>query len=150
MVSTGYTNLGEEWAQKYLYRQDLTGSRDTTLEILLYDDSTDSLDDTSDIGDVTTEPTDGNYTRQTVNLDSADVTLTQTSGDIRATVQVTFDVTSTTGQIDAAGAVLDFQSTVVNSEGGQNPHLIYTGDIGDTDLANYESDYTVEIRVDLT
>jgi len=150
MVSSGYTNLGEEWAQKYVYRQDLTGTRDTTLEVLLFDDSTDSTDDTSDVGDITTEPTDGNYTRQTINLDSADVSLSLTSGDVRATAQVTFDVTNTTGQIDAVGAILDFQSTVVNSEGAQNPHLIYTGSIGDTDLANYEGDYTVEIRLDLT
>lgn len=150
MVSTGYTNVGEEWAQKLSYRTDLI-TRDTGFDVLLYNDTSDSLSDASDIGDVTTEPTDGNYTRQTLTLDSANFTLSVESGDLRAEGTVTFDVTNTTGTVDAWGAVVDFQSDVVNSETGQNPHLIATAalDNGDQDLSALTS-LEVTCRIDLT
>lgn len=150
MASTGYTDYGEELAQKNQWRQDTLGTRDTTAEALLYDDSTDSLSDSSDIGDVTTEPSDGNYTRQTLNLDGSDLSLSQSGGDLRVTGTVTFDVTNTTGSIDAWGIVLSFQSDIVNSEGSQNPHLISTATLGSTrDLTNYSS-LDIEVRLDLT
>jgi hypothetical protein len=138
MVSTGYHDTGEEWAQKNAFRQDLI-TRDTTVEVLLYDDSTDALTDASDIGDITTEPTDGNYTRQTVTLDSTDVSLSVSGGDLRAEAQVTFDVTDTTGTVDATATVVDLQSDVVNAEGAQNPHLLYSAtlDIGSIDLTDF-------------
>lgn len=149
MVSTGYSDVGEEWSQKSTYRQDLI-TRDTTIEVLLYDDATDSLDDTSDVGDITTEPNDGNYARQTFTLDSTDVSLSVQSGDLRAEATVTFDVDGTTGTVDASGCVISFQSDVVNSEGSQSPHLIYTAtlDIGSVDLANFTSLET-NVQLDL-
>ncbi len=154
MVSTGYSNVGEEWAQKFAFRQD-TITRDTTVEILLFNDATDVTDDTSDIGDITTEPTDGNYVRQTVNLDSTDVTLSIVNGDLRAEAEVTFDVDGTTGTVDATGNVVDFQSDVVNAETGANPHLIYTGLLRDSDGNTFTADLsqftslTTTVRLDL-
>jgi len=149
MASTGYTDVGEEWSQKSSWRQDLI-TRDTTLEVLVFDDSTDATSDTSDVGDITTEPTDGNYTRQTVTLDSADISLSIDSGDLRASGTVTFDMDGTTGTADAWGAVIDFQSDVVNSETAQNPHLISTAtfDRGSQDLSNFTS-LDVTINLDL-
>lgn len=140
MVSTGYSDYGEEWSHKLTYRQDLI-TRDTTIEVLLYDDAADGLTDSSDVGDITTEPTDGNYARQTFTLDSADVTLTQEGGDLRASATVTFDVDGTTGTVDASACVVDFQSDIVNAEGSQNPHHIYSAtlDIGSQDLSNFTS-----------
>lgn len=138
MTSDGLSDYGEEWEHKLAFRQDLI-TRDTTIEVLLYDDSTDSLSDSSDVGDITTEPTDGNYTRQTLNLDSSDVTLSVVAGDIRVEGEVTFDVADTTGTVDASCVVVDFQSDVVNSETGQNTHHIYSAtlDIGSVDLAQF-------------
>ena len=149
MASTGYTDVGEEFSQKWTFRQD-TISRDTTLEILIYDDSTDNIGDSDDIGAITTEPTDGNYSRQTVMLDSSDVSLSVVSGDLRAEFEVTFDLTNTTGTADAWGAVVDFQSDVVNSEGAQNPHLITTADF-DTGSSNLSNLTSLEVtgRLDL-
>lgn len=146
MATQGYSNVGEEWAQKWCFRQDVTGIRDTSVEILLYNDTTDALSDSSDIGNITTEPNDGNYVRQTVTLDSADFSLSFPSADVRATtVTVTFDVTNTTGSVDAWGAVVSFQSDVVNSETGQNPHLIATGTFSSVDLsANDKVDVTAQ------
>jgi hypothetical protein len=149
MVSQGYHNVGEEWAHKNAFRQDLI-TRDTTVEVLLYDDSTDSLTDASDVGDITTEPTDGNYTRQTFTLDSTDLTLSTSGSDIRASATVSFDVADTTGTVNASGVVVDFQSDVVNSETAQNPHLLYTGtlDIGSIELDNFTA-LQVTPRLDL-
>lgn len=149
MASTGLSDYGEEWEHKFAFRQDLI-TRDATVEVLLYDDGTDAITDSDDVGAVTTEPTDGNYTRQTFTLDGADVTITQESGDIRAEATVTFDVDGTTGTVDASMCVVDFQSDVVNSETGQNPHHIYSAtlDIGSQDLANFTS-IEVTPRLDL-
>lgn len=150
MVSTGLSDYGEEWEHKWAFRQDLLGTRDTTVEVLLYDDSTDSISDSDDVGAVTTEPNDGNYTRQTFTLDSSDVTISQEGGNIRAEATVTFDVTNTTGSVDASMCVVSFQSDVVNSETGQNPHHIYSAtlDIGDSDLSKFTS-IEVTPRLDL-
>lgn len=147
MTSDGYSNWGEEWAQKYAWRQDQI-TRDTSLEVLLYDDSSDSISDSDDVGAVNTEPDDGNYARQPVTLDGSEVSLSQESGDIRASATVTFDVTDTTGTVDASMTVVDFTSDIVNSEGSQNTHHVYSAmlDIGDTDLSQFTSlDVTVQL-----
>lgn len=151
MTSTGYSDFGEEWAQKNAFRQDTLGTRDATLEVLLYDDSTDTITDSDDVAAVTTEPTDGNYTRQSITLDSSSVTITQEGGDIRAEGVVTFDVTDTTGTVDSTMCLIDFQSDVVNNETAQNTHHIFSDDfdIGSQDLSNFTSIETT-IRLELS
>jgi len=149
MVSTGYTDVGEEWSQKLTWRSDLV-TRDTTIDVLLYDDSTDALDDTSDIGDITTELTGGSYTRQTLNLDSTDISLSVNNGNLRVVGTVTFDLNGTTGTFDAYGLLVDFQSDIVNSETGQNEHLVATAtlDGGPYSAGNFAT-FGVQIRGDL-
>lgn len=149
MVSTGYHDVGEEWSQKLTYRTDLI-TRDTTVEVLLYDDDTDSLADSADIGDITTELSGGNYTRQTFDLDSSDASLSVVNGDVRVETTVDFDLDSTTGQFTAYGLVVDLQSDVVNTESSQNSHLITTADLdGSPYNASDFSTFGVTIRGDL-
>jgi hypothetical protein len=124
MTSTGYHDVGEEFIQKTSYRQDLIGSREASVDVLLYNDGTDALSDSSDIGDITTEPTSGNYARQTVSLDGSDISLSQSGGDLRAEATVTFDTSNTTEDVDAYAIVVNFQSDVVNSESSTNDHLL--------------------------
>jgi len=149
MVSTGYHDTGEEWAQKSTYRQDNIVTRDN-VDILLYDDSTDSLSDSDDIGAITTEPTSGNYTRQTETLDTSAFSLSVSGGDTRVTVNTSFDVTNTTETVDALAVVVDLQSDVVNSETGQNPHLVvsslFSG--GSRDLSQIDT-LNLDERIDL-
>ena len=150
MVSTGYHNTGEEWAHKLAFRTDEI-VRNTTVEVLLYDDSVDNLDDTSDVGDITTEPTDGNYTRQTFELDSADVELSIVNDQLRAETTVTFDVTDTTGTVDATQTIVEFQSDIVNAETEANPHFLYSAtiDFGTADLSQFDNlQTTVVIDLD--
>lgn len=126
MTSTGYHDTGEEWAQKWNYRQDNI-NRNGSVSIGLYNDGTDSLSDSNDVGDITTEPSDGNYSRQTVSLDGGDVTLTQDgSGNLQAEFTVTFDVTNTTGSVDAWFAVVTFTSDIVGTDTGATDHLLTT------------------------
>jgi hypothetical protein len=140
MTTTGYSNVGEEWAQKLAFRSDLI-TRDLTIEIILFEDAVDQTDDTSDVSDITTEPTTGNYSGQTFTLDSNDVTLSTQGGDIRAEATVVFDLAGTTETVDASAAIVDFQSDIVNSETTQNPHLLFAAslDIGSQDLSNFTS-----------
>lgn len=150
MATTGLSDVGEEFVWKTAFRQDRINSRDTGIDVLLYNDSTDSLDDTSDLADISTEPNDGNYTRQTLTLDSTDLSLQVASGDIRVTGSVTFDVLNTTGSVDAWGVVVDVESDIVGSDTAQNPHLLASATFGtgSRDLTNYDS-LTVNVNIDL-
>lgn len=149
MVSSGYTDVGEEWSQKLTWRSDLI-SRDTTLDVLLFDDSTDLTDDTSDVGDISTELSGGSYVRQTLDLDSSDITLEVDSGNLRVKGTVTFDLNGVTGTFDAYGLVNDFQSDVVNSETTINPHLVATAELdgGPYSAGNFAT-FGVQFRGDL-
>lgn len=148
MAATGYHDTGEEWAQKHTYRQDQI-SRESSLDVLLYDDSTDDLADSDDIGDISTEPDSGNYSRQSFDLDSSDVELTEEGGDVRATVTVTFDVTDTTETIDAYALVANFTSDVVGDASTAGNHLVTSATVEERDLGQND-EVDVEVRLDLT
>jgi len=156
MTANGLHDTGEEWAWKTAYRQDLIVARDTEIEVLLYNDSTDGLTDPSDVDDVTSEPgganggAQGNYTRRPLALDGADLSLEIASGDARVTGTVTFDVTDATGTVDARATVVDLQSDIVNSEGSQNPHLLDSAplDSGSSDLSGLD-ELDISVNIDL-
>lgn len=149
MVSIGYHDVGEEWSQKLAWRRDLI-TRETEVDVLLFDDSVDSLDDTSDVSDITTELSGGQYARQTVNLDSGDVSLSVSGGNLRVSGTVTFDIDGTSGSFDSYGLVNEFTSDIVNNETTPNPHLIATAilDGGPYDAANFSA-FGVQFRGDL-
>lgn len=146
-MPAGTHDTGEEWKQKTIWRQDNIGTRVGSVTVGLYDDSTDSLSESDDLAAITTEPNDGNYARQSVSVDSTDVTLSQVSGDIDADMSVTFDTTNTTGTVDAVFVVVNFQSDIVNSETSANDHLLASTSLGSgsEDLSNLDS-----LSVDVT
>jgi hypothetical protein len=150
MVSAGYHDVGEEWCQKLTFRRDLI-SRSTTATVILFDDSVDNLTDASDIGDVTTEPTTGNYAPVTFQLDGDDIAISdQNDDDLRAEASLLFDLNNTSDPIDSAGVIVDFQSDIVNSESSQNPHLIYSAPLDNSpvDASNFSA-VEVNPRLDL-
>lgn len=147
MAATGLHDVGEEWAQKTLWRQDDI-SREGSLDVLLYDDSSDDLGDGDDVGDISTEPDSGDYERQPFNLDSSDVELSVEGGDVRATALVTFDVTDTDETIDAYAVVANFTSDVVEDESSANDHLVTSATVDERDLGQNDS-VDVEVRLDL-
>ena len=123
------TDLGEEYTLE-------TALEGVSITIGLYDDSTDAIGDTNDIADITTEPSDGNYARQTDTL-----TLVDESGDWAAETssQVSFDVTSTTGTVDSYFVVVNFTADDTG-DGGATDHLACTGALSQSyDLSNVDT-----------
>lgn len=146
MAVNGTHDVGEEWKQKTIYRQDQIGSRATTIDVGLYNDSTDSLSDSDDIGAITSEPTQGNYARQSLSLDGGDFSLSVNgNGNVEISGTVSFDVTDTGETVDGFFAVVSFKSDVVNSEGSVNDHIVLSGTFGTEDLTDYSSvDVTIQ------
>lgn len=112
------TDLGEE----YTLETALSG---VSLTVGLYDDSTDAISDTNDIADITTEPNDGNYVRQTITIELADVSGNWTA---RNSAAITFDVTNTTGSVDSYFIVANFTADDTG-DAGATDHLIATGSL---------------------
>ena len=94
--------------------QDSTLSFDTDLEISLYNDATDGLGDDSGPADVTTEPTGDGYARDTITLDSAEIT-TELNADGNFQFEFedqVFDVEDSTQDVDAYVVFVNFESDV--------------------------------------
>lgn len=128
-------DYGEEFVVKFLFTDEVT--RPATMDVGLYLDSTDALNDASDSTDITTEPGDGNYGRQSVTLgDTTDMTTVQENGDWRIDINdQEFDVTNTTGEVDSYFLVITFTA---DGDAGDTEHLFWTGSLGGTyDMANY-------------
>jgi hypothetical protein len=118
-VASILTDLGEE----YIIKNNLDGS---TVDVGLYDDSIDQISDTDDLAAVTTEPSSGNYTRQSnVTLEQGDF-----SGDhgVDNTNKVTFDVSGTSGDVDSYFFEVTFQAEDTGDSSAQE-HLILTGSL---------------------
>ncbi len=116
------TDLGEE----YLIKNNLDGS---TVDVGLYDDSTDAISDTDDLADITTEPGAGNYLRQdNVLIEQGDF-----SGDhgVDNTNKITFDVSGTSGDVDSYFFEVSFQAEDTGDSAAQE-HLILTGSLSQT------------------
>lgn len=123
--------------QKSSFRTDQI-TRPASVTIGLFNDSTDALADGDNYSNITTEPSDGNYVAQSASLDSSDVTVSLNSGNVRIVyAEQTFDMTNTTGTVDAYYVTGSFQSDVVNSQTSANQNLIFTGDLSQSyDLSN--------------
>lgn len=135
---------GEEFVQ------DLIINSGKTFSIGLYNDTTDALSDTSDVGDITTEPTGSAYGRQD-DL-ASNFTATLEAGDVQiAGSTLTYDVSDSTQAVDAAFVVVPFDSNLVSSDGGTTTdHLMFTVALDqEYDLSQFDS--TVDLDpVDLT
>ena len=110
-------DLGEEWLVKH-------NADGVTLDVGLYDDSTDAISDPDDLGAITTEPTSGNYARQTGESFSA----SDIDGDwgFENDNQISYDVTNTTETVDSYFIVANFQAEDTNDSAAED-HLIATG-----------------------
>jgi len=66
MTTDILVDVGEE----YVIKNNVDGA---TFTFGLYDDSTDSLSDSSEVGDITTEPENANYSTQSVTVSAANL-----------------------------------------------------------------------------
>jgi hypothetical protein len=123
------TNIGEEWSLK-------TNLDGASVSILVYNDATDDPGDADDLSAITTEPSDGNYSRQSATLTFA---VKSSDGAAVTSAQVSFDMTDTTASVDSYGIVANFESTTAGDSGAQD-HLVATGALSQTyDLSNLDT-----------
>jgi hypothetical protein len=124
------TDLGEE----YMIKNNLDSA---SFDVGLYNDSTDAISDSDDLASITTEPSDGNYTRQSsIAMGASDI-----SGDwgVDNDSQISFDVTNTTGTVDSYFFVANFQAEDT-ADGSSTDHLIVTGSLSQSyDLSNVDT-----------
>jgi hypothetical protein len=115
------TNNGADWLTDALVGASVT--------LLLYNDATDNVSKTNNLADITTEPADGNYTRQTGVLERV------TDGNIRimrVSTAETFDTTLCSSQVVDSYAILH--------DPGTGLELMTTGALKQSyDLAEYDS-----------
>jgi len=104
----------------------------TQITFGLYDDSSDNLGDSDGLSAINTEPTDGNYSRQTFSLDDTEFTVTKNNNDNYQYTKDEFewDVGGTTGSVDSWFAIINFESSDT---------LVYTGSLDQVyDLNNHD------------
>jgi len=144
-MATGLLTTGELFIQQSSFKiNDIT--RPPSVDILLYNDSTDSIIDGDNLTDVSTEPGGTSYSRQSVNLDGNAVTIQENvNGNVEFVFDnVTFDVSDSTNTVDSYGIVANFDATLL-SEGVNGDNLIATGALDTSqDLSNNNSSLIVE------
>jgi len=142
-MTTQVHDTGEEFAVKDLFRIDLL-TKPASVSIGLYNDATDALSDTSDIGDITTEPTGGSFSRQSASFDSADFTVQDNAnGNFEAVIaDQTFDTSDSSQDVDAYFVVVNFQSSDTGDTSA-NDHLYFTGPLDQTYDLNSVDQFTL-------
>jgi hypothetical protein len=103
-------------------------SRASQITFGLFNDSTDNLSANSDIADITTEPTTGNYTRQTFSLDGTNFSVQKNNNGNFEYVKDGFqwDLSSTTETVDSWFAIIEFNA---DGDTSKTPHLVYSGSL---------------------
>lgn len=120
---------GEEFAIRGIV-QDSALNFNSTLEITLYNQSTDGLTDSSLPSEITTEPTGSNYARQTIALDTAEITTEQNTNSNYQFVfeDQTLITDDSTQSVDAYAVFVTFQSDL-QGDSTTNEHLFFAGNL---------------------
>lgn len=150
-MTTQLHDTGEEFIIDYVFPDGAT--KPANVDVGLYNDSTDTLADSDDYGDITTEPTSGNYAQQSVSFDSAGFSASDSGGDWQATNDstVTFDVTNTSATVDSYFVLINFDSDDAGDGGTASDHLFWTGDLEQSrDLSQIDTLDVNTIGVSLT
>lgn len=132
MVSA--TDFAEEWFST----RDVSGEEIT---FALYDQSSDSLGETSDEPDITTEPDGEDYTRQSDTVATAQIDgsgATDFGWETQNLIE--FLVEDATAEVDAVAMIVSFTSEITEDT-EDTPHLIGFDnlDAGRVDLTDQES-----------
>lgn len=128
-MATQLHDTGEEFIIDYVFTDGAT--KPANVDVGLYNDGTDSLADSDDLSAITTEPSSGNYARQSVSFDGTGFSAADSGGDWQATNDstVTFDVTDSTQTVDSYFVVVNFDSDDAGDAGTAADHLFWTGDL---------------------
>lgn len=141
-MTTQLHDTGEEFVVDYIFTDGAT--RPANVSIGLFNDSTDTLSDSSDYdgssGDITTEPTGGAYAEQTASFGTSDFTNSDNGGDWETVIaDQTFDTSNSSQSVDSYFVTIHFQADDT-SDTGTVTHLFWTGDLDQTyDLSGIDS-----------
>jgi hypothetical protein len=124
------TDLGEEYWTKH----DATAA---TFIVGVYNDATDGISDGDDVGAITTEPTNGNYSRQSTGV----VAFDDGNWGVESNTAIQFDFSdqTTSEVVDTAFVVVNLAAVDTNDGGSNADHLVATAaltqdrDIGSID-----------------
>jgi hypothetical protein len=125
------TNVGKE----YVFDVD----QDTdSITLLLYSDATDALTESDDLSAITTEPdTAQTYARQTSAIQTKSI---NTNFGFDNETDFVFDVSGNSENVDAAGLVANFASSVAGDGGTATDHLIAAAFLTQTrDLSEFDT-----------
>ena len=118
-------------------------TKPSSIDVGLYDDATDALQDSSDIGDLTTEPgSGGTYSRTTLTFGPGDFTAESNANGNWQVVfsDMTFDTSGESDPVDAYFCAITFDSEEQNDGGTPSEHLLFTGDLDQSyDLTQIDS-----------
>lgn len=124
------TDVGEE----FVYETNTNGQ---TVDVGLYDDSTDSIGEADNLAAITTEPSGSSYTRQT---DTVTTGLFSGEFGIDNDTELSFDVSDSSRTVDALFIVANFQSDSVAGDASSTDNLIAAGDLSQTrDLSSIDT-----------
>ena len=120
---------GEEFAIRGIV-QDSALNFNSTLEITLYNQSTDALTDGSLPSEITTEPTGSNYVRETIALDTAEITTEQNTNSNYQFVfeDQTLITDDSTQSVDAYAVFVTFQSDL-QGDSSTDEYLFFAGNL---------------------
>jgi len=143
-MTTQLHDTGEEFAIKDLFREDQI-TKPTSVSIGLFNDSTDSLADDSDTGDITTEPTGSNYAGQTADFSSSDFsTGDNASGNWEVVIaDQVYDTSDSSQDVDAYYVEIEYDSEDTSDGGTPAQHLYWTGDLDQTYDLNSVDQFTL-------
>lgn len=136
-MTTQLHDTGEEYIMDVVFRSD-TLAEPTSVDVGLFNDSTDSLSDGNNVGDITTEPSGSAYARQSASLASNDFTNSNSGGDWQTTItDQTFDTSDSNQDVDAYFITINFNS---DDSGSSSDQLFWTGQLDQTyDLNSVDS-----------
>jgi hypothetical protein len=142
-MTTQLHDTGEEFAIKDLFREDEI-TKPADVSIGLFNDATDALSDTSDVGDINTEPSGAAYATQTASFSSADFTSQDNaSGNWEVVIaDQVFDTSDSSQDVDAYYVEVTFQAEDTG-DGSANAHLYWTGDLDQTYDLNSVDQFTL-------
>lgn len=128
-MSSLFTDFGEEWVQ------DLVINSGKTFTIGLYADAdgptppatTDDIVESSDIGDISTEPSGASYAAQTDATADFTASLDGSNNVSITGSTLTFDVSDSSETVNAYYITVPYTSDLVASDGSETEHLIGTG-----------------------
>ncbi|WP_153953042.1 hypothetical protein [Halosegnis longus] len=120
-------DTGEEALLDAFFEESL--SKPSSVSITLFNDSTDALTDSSDLGDISTEPTGSAFARQTASFGTTDFSNQDNSGDWETIIaDKTFDTSDSNQSVDSYAVIISFTSDDTG-DSSANEHLLFTGSL---------------------